>query len=264
MVTLTRLLGACIAWLTASPRRIIAAIAVPVFAVIVLAGPDHNGRGVSSATQDAQTPTAPTASSGTGRPGTGTDGSTEGNGGGSTDGTGGGDGTSGGSATSSPTGAPEGGLPTAPVSVGPSDTPRPDPVLPEAAASVAVGYTQTVNSHDARSGKDHEFLDSYRRATPFVTSELYDKITADRRSGDVQWTQWTAQQAIVTVHIDRVAVPDGAPLPTSTKAYVRVRFTQIVTPHTGGAKPSSNPGEVTLVAEHQQNGRWLVSELLVA
>jgi hypothetical protein len=235
VVTLTRLLGAAVAWVTATRRRMVAAVAIPVLAVIAVAGPrtPDIGRSVGL---DASASTAPTA--------------------GGTVPAGGGGGVPGG---------PQSGLPTpTTVTVGPSDSPRPDPVLPAGPRDVAVAYVTTVNSHDARPGHDRDFLDSYRRARPYVTPDLYERITSPRSSGDYQWTTWTAQRATVAVRIDRVAVPDGAPLPTPTTVYVRVRFTQTATPHVGDADPVSDVGEVTMVTTRQRDGRWLVSQLLVA
>ncbi|HEX5496963.1 MAG TPA: hypothetical protein VFX70_20565 [Mycobacteriales bacterium] len=241
MVTLTRLLGAYVRWVTGSPRRMIATLAVPVVGAILLFGPDRDTAGHALT---AASPPPPDATTG-------------GTGGGHTPVTGG---TAGGG--SGPGGS---ALPTpSTVTVGPSDRPRPVPALPAAPAAVATGYVRTVDSHDARPGHDHDFADSYRRARRFVTAQVYALITAPSQRGDYQWTTWVAQHATVTVRVDRAAVPDGAPLPTASTVYVRVRFTQTVTPATRGTRPSSIPGEITVVTRRQPDGRWLVARLLAA
>lgn len=238
MVPLTRFLGALIAWVTATRRRMVAAVAIPVLAVIALAGPRTTDIGHSLGL-DASTATSAGSQPATASPTTANAGA-----------------------------APGGGLDGLPtpttVTIGPSDEPRPEPTLPAGPRDVAVSYVTTVNSHDARPGHDRDFLDSYRRARPYVTPDLYARITAPRSSGDYQWTTWTAQRSTVTVRVDRVAVPDGAPLPTPTMVYVRVRFTQTATPHAGDADAVSDVGEVTMVTTRQRDGRWLVSQLLVA
>lgn len=235
MVTLTRLLGAFVGWVTASPRRLIATVAVPVVVAILLFGPDRQPGGATAG------PVGVTGEAG----GAGSTGGAAGN-------------TAGGGPGAS-------GLPTpSTVTIGPSDRPRPDPALPAGPKAVALAYVRTVDAHDARPGHDRDFLDSYRRAKALVTGPLYASITAPSSRGDYQWTTWTAQRATVTVRVDRAAVPDGAPLPTANTVYVRVRFTQLVAPAAPGAQPSSVPGEITMITQRQRDGHWLVSRLLAA
>ncbi|HEY9472637.1 MAG TPA: hypothetical protein VIS06_02170 [Mycobacteriales bacterium] len=243
MVTLTRLLGALVGWVTATPRRLVSTLVVAVLAVVTLFGPvrhpDLNALSSDSGNSGGPRPSGTVPASGSTGPSSG---GTAGRGG--------------------PVGS---GLPTpSTVTIGPSDRPRAEPVLPAEAGAVATGYVQTVNSHDARPGHDRDFADSYRRARRYVTPQVYALVTAPNRRGDYQWTAWVAQRATVTVRVDRAAVPDGAPLPTPTTVYVRIRFTQTVNPGAPGVEPTSVSGEVTLITQRQHDGGWLVSQLLAA
>lgn len=241
MVTLTRLLGALVRWVTATPRRMVSTLVVVLLAAVVFFGPDpHPGAGAQPADSTGALGTASTS----GGPG--------------------GPGSAGSADPGGRSSGPAGSVGPTTVTVGPSDRPRAEPELPADAGAVATGYVQTVNSHDARPGHDRAFDDSYRRARRYVTPQVYALITAPNRRGDYQWTTWVAQRATVTVRVDRAAVPDGAPLPTPTTVYVRVRFTQTVHPGTAGAEPSSTPGEVTMITQRQPDGGWLVSRLLTA
>src|SRR5205814_6100798 len=112
-------------------------------------------------------------------------------------------------------------------------------------------------------GKDHGFLDSYVRARPYLTPQLYALVTAPSQRGDYEWAQWRQARATVAVQVQRVALPDGAPVPTATTAYVRVQFRQVVTPHAASASNAAGvlPGAVTLLVTGT-GGKWLVSQLL--
>lgn len=221
MVTLTKILGALVRWVTASRRRMVAAVAIPAFALIAVAGPA--GTTLARSIGDAA-------------------------GGGS-------------EASRSGDDAPAEPSPT-PVPIGPSNSPRPHPQAPAEAAAVARSYATTVNAHDARPGRDRDFLDSYRRVRPYVTPQLFGQITEASTRGGYQWATWSAQRALVTVRVDRIAVADGAPAPTATAATLRVLFTQVVTPQSG--RPTTEPGNVALVVTRQPGGRWLVSSLLAS
>ena len=248
MVALTRVLGALIRWVTATPRRVVSTLVVGLLVTVVFFGPDpHPGAGAQPADSTGALSTAGT-SGGPGGPG-GSVGPADPDG-----------------RSSGPAGSvgSAGSVGPTTVTVGPSDRPRAEPELPADAGAVATGYVQTVNSHDARPGHDRAFDDSYRRARRYVTPQVYALITTPNRRGDYQWTTWVAQRATVTVRVDRAAVPDGAPLPTGTTVYVRVRFTQTVHPSTAGAEPTSTPGEVTMITQRQPDGGWLVSRLLTA
>jgi hypothetical protein len=157
------------------------------------------------------------------------------------------------------------GLPgTTGAAPGPTVRPRPEPALPAGPADAARSYVLTADSHDARPGKDHSFLDSYVRARPYVAPSLYALITAPSQRGDYLWATWTRAQATVAVQVLRVAVPDGAPPPTPNTAYVRVQFRQLVTPHLAGGKDSRTDDAVSLVVTKDKSGHWLVTQLLAA
>ena len=95
--------------------------------------------------------------------------------------------------------------------------------------------------HDARPGGDKSFTDSYARTRPYLTDALYREVTAGSRRGDYEWAQWLAGKATVGVQVLKAGVPDGAPAPTATTAYVRVEFRQTVRPTAGAGGPTRRP-----------------------
>jgi len=235
VVTLTKLIGRIVGWLARSRRRQIAALVLPVLAAVALLAP-RSGGSPAPAGVLAGRPGAP-AGAEAGSPATG--------------------------GTPSATVPPASGLPgTTGPAPGPSVPARPAAVLPAEAVRVASAYVSTANTHDARPGRDRSFLDSYLRARQYLTPKLFALVSAPSRRGDYQWTQWLRAQATVAVDVQRVAVPDGAPLPTATTAYVRVQFRQVVTPHVTGVPASTATGAVSLVATRGSDHKWLVSRLL--
>jgi hypothetical protein len=234
MVRLSRLpaglLGALIRALTRSPRRRVALVAVPTLLVIALVAPRAAGRddrpsraGLAGGAPLATSTVTPTAT------------------------------------IPSPTGLPG----TTGPAPGPTVRPRPVPTLAKEPAAAARAYVLTANTHDARPGKDRGFNDSYARARPYVTAQLFALISAPSRRGDYLWAQWAAARATVAAEVLRVAVPDGAPAPTPTSAHVRVQFRQTITPHAaGGAVGPATLDEVSLVVTKASDGHWLVSQLL--
>jgi hypothetical protein len=231
VVTLTKLLGLAVGWLARSRRRQLAVLVLPLLVTVALLAP----RGVGSTASGALLAGRPDPPAGTET----------------------------GGVTPPATIPPATGLPgTTGAPPGPTVPPRPAAVLPAQAARVASGYVSTVHTHDARPGKDRAFLDSYRRARQYLTPELFALVTAPSRRGDYLWGQWQRAQATVAVEIQRVAVPDGAPLPTATTAYVRVQFRQVVTPHVAGVPGDFLTGAVNLVTSRGSDRTWRVSQLL--
>ena len=231
MVALTRLLSVAIRALTRTRRRRVASIAIPALVLVAVIAPRAAGR--DEATPRGVLADAPVAT------------------------------TTGDTGGPAPTAPRVTGLPgTTGPAPGPTPSPRPQPVLGAKPAAVARDYVTTANSHDARPGKDRAFLDAYARAQPYVTAQLYAQISAPSRRGDYLWTQWVQRQATVTVEVLGVAVPDGAPAPTASTAYVRVQFRQVVTPHVPGAGPTRTDGAMNLVVSKDRAGDWLVSRLL--
>ena len=223
MIRLLRLVSWAVHWATRTPRRVIGVLAVPILvAVALVAGPVRD------------------------RPDT---------------------------AASGPVAAPAS---AAPATTGPRSTELPGTITPvppqptvpsfrltPAQQAPAVGYVVAANSHDARPGRDGAFTDSYGRARRYVTADLYRQITAvDPRRGDYQWRQWLAGEATVGVSVLAVGVPDGAPAPTATTAYTRVRFRQTVRPTAGAQAPTSTVDALTMLVTRGSDGRWLVSRLL--
>ena len=164
----------------------------------------------------------------------------------------------------------------APTPGGPRSTLLPDttaPVAPQptvpsfrlspAQEASAVGYVVAANSHDVRPGRDKAFTDSYARARPYVTADLYRQImSVDPRRGDYEWRQWLAGNATVEVTVLATGVPDGAPAPTATTAYTRVQFRQTVRPTVGAEPPTTIVDVLNLLVTRGDDGRWLVSRLL--
>jgi hypothetical protein len=225
VIRLLRLVSWVVRWATRTPRRVIGMLAVPVLVAIALtAGPMRERPDTGPAA--APTSAGPTA------------------------------------AAPTPAGPRSTQLPdtTAPVS--------PQPTVPSfrlspAQQATAVGYVVAANSHDARPGADKSFTDSYGRAKPYVTAGLYRQIMAtDPRRGDYEWRQWLAGKATVDVAVLATGVPDGAPAPTATTAYARVRFRQTVRPTAGAEAPTSTVGVLTMLVTRGGDGRWLVSRLL--
>jgi hypothetical protein len=232
MVALTRLLAVLVRVLTATRRRRVATIAVPVLIAVALIAPRALGGDESAPPR-----------------------------GGVLAGGGAGQNASDGTPTATipaPTGLPG----TTGPAPGPTVRPRPALVLAAEPAAAARAYVIAANSHDARPGKDRGFLDSYVRARPYVTPRLYAVIAAPSRRGDYLWAQWSKAQATVTVEVLKIAVPDGAPVPTPTTAYVRVQFHLRVTQHATGGHVADTVDAVSLVVDKDQHGSWLVSRLL--
>jgi hypothetical protein len=220
---LLRLVSWVVHWATRTPRRVIGVLAVPVLIAVALAA----GPMRDGPEQPAGPVAAPT-----------------------------------GSAVPTPTGPRSTLLPDTTTPVPPQPT-VPSFRLSPAQEAVAAGYVVAANSHDARPGHDRAFTDSYARAKPYVTAELYRQIqAADPRRGDYQWRQWVTGEATVTVAVLATGVPDGAPAPTATTAYSRVQFRQTVRPTAGAQGPTSTVDVLNMLVSRGSDGRWLVSRLL--
>lgn len=224
MIRLLATVSWVVRWVTHSPRRMIGVLALPVLLGVALsAGPvrDRAPDGGADVLAGGRTATPlPT------------------------------------SATPPPSGLP--GTTGAPP--GPVASTRVEPVLLAEQVAVATRYVTTVNTHDARPGRDRGFQDAYHRAQPHVTPDLYGLISAESRRGDYLWAKWTARRAVVSVRVLGVGVPDGAAGPTESTAYVRVLFRQEVRP-AGGAVETAESSLNLQLARHS-DGRWLVARLL--
>jgi hypothetical protein len=235
VVALTKLVGFVVGWLARNRRRQVAVLVLPLLAAVALLAPRGAGSPGPGAVLAGRPEPPAGAETGSGAPG----------------------------GTPPPTVPSAAGLPgTTGAAPGPTVPTRPAAVLPPEAVRLATAYVSTANAHDARPGKDRGFLDSYRRARPYLTPELFALVSAPSRRGDYQWEQWQRAQATVAVKVQRVAVPDGAPLPTAATVYVRVQFLQVVTPHLPGAAGGAVSGAVSLVATRGGDQKWRVSQLL--
>jgi hypothetical protein len=224
MVRLLKLVSWAVHWATRSPRRVIGLLALPALIAVALAAGPMRDRPASDGTLADSATSAP--------------------------------------ATPRPTGPRSTVLPG---TTGPA-TPVPPPVpafrLSQDQSAPAVGYVTTSGHHDARPGADASFLDSYRRTRPYVTDALFKEVTADSRRGDYEWAQWRAGKATVEVTVLRTGVPDGAPAPTATTAYVSVVFTQTVRPTAGAGGPTVTTNSLNLLVTKAAGDRWLVARLL--
>jgi hypothetical protein len=223
VIRLLRLVSWAVHWATRTPRRVIGVLAVPVLVAVAVAAGPMRERPDSTPSGPVAAPT---------------------------------------SAAPAPTGPRSTRLP------GPTTPVPPQPSVPSfrlspAQEAPAIGYVVAANSHDARPGRDKAFTDSYRRARPYLTADLFRQIMAvDPRRGDYQWRQWLAGRATVEVTVLATGVPDGAPAPTATTAYTRVQFRQTVRPTAGAQAPTSSVDVLNMLVTRGSDGRWLVSRLL--
>ena len=223
MIRLLRLVSWAVHWATRTPRRVIGVLAVPILVAVALAAGPMRDRPDTTGSGPVAVPT---------------------------------------SAAPTPTGPRSTALPDTTTPVPPQPT-VPSFRLGQAQQAAAVAYVVAANRHDARPGRDKAFTDSYGRAKPYVTADLYRQITsADPRRGDYQWRQWLAGEATVEVTVLAAGVPDGAPAPTATTAYTRVQFRQTVRPTAGAQAPTSTVDVLNLLVTRGSDGRWLVSRLL--
>jgi hypothetical protein len=225
VIRLLRLVSWLVRWGTRTPRRAIGLLAVPaLIAVALAAGPmrDRPATPDRGGLADGRTSTAPAR----------------------------------------PSGPVSTVLPGTTGPAAPAPPPAPVFRLTQDQSAPAVGYAVAAGTHDARPGADKSFLDSYRRTRPYVTDGLYREVTADSRRGDYEWAQWLAGKATVEVKVGKVGVPDGAPAPTASTAYIRVEFTQTVRPTAGAGGPTVTANALNLLVSRGADGRWLVSRLL--
>lgn len=223
MIRLLRLVSWAVHWATRTPRRVIGVLVIPVLVAVAFGAGPMRDRPDTTPSDPVAAPT---------------------------------------SAAPAPTGPRSTQLPNTTAPVAPQPT-VPSFRLSPAQVAPAVGYVVTANSHDARPGRDKAFTDSYGRARPYVTADLFQQIRAvDPRRGDYEWGQWLAGKATVEVTVLATGVPDGAPAPTATTAYTRVQFRQTVRPTAGAQAPTSTVDTLNMLVTRGSDGRWLVSRLL--
>ncbi len=126
-------------------------------------------------------------------------------------------------ATPPPVGSPGAGSNPA------SPTP-PTPPVPAGPARTAAGYVTALNTHDARPGHDQGLHDANTRTRRYVTDALYAQIeNPQTRTSPALWRQLVAAGAVTSVHVDKIAVPEGAPAPTTQHVEVRITYTVTTT-----------------------------------
>ena len=125
--------------------------------------------------------------------------------------------------TPPPTGSPGAGSNPA------SPTP-PAPPVPAAPARTAAGYVTALNTHDARPGHDQGLHDANTRTRRYVTDAVYAQIeNPQTRTSTASWQQLVAAGAVTSVRVDKIAVPEGAPAPTTQHVEVRITYTVTTT-----------------------------------
>lgn len=133
------------------------------------------------------------------------------------------------------------------------------PAVPAPAAQVAAAFVTALNTHNAQPGHDHGLHDANARTRPYVTDQVYAQIAdpQTRNSASI-WQQLTAASAITTVHIDKIALPEGAPPPTAKVVDVRITYTVTTTgQHLQAAQTLSQAMQVTLTP-----AGWRIDQLL--
>ncbi|MGW1496359.1 hypothetical protein [Streptomyces sp. NPDC002402] len=143
----------------------------------------------------------------------------------------------------------------------PNEAPAPASVPPKA-AETARQFAIAWASHDASPGHDTSFSDAGRRAAAYATADLAAQLREPGERSTRLWQQWVADKTRVTCAIDRVATPDGAPAPTTTRAFVRVLYT--CTTHSAGHQPTSSPDQLALEMHLASAGAWRVGALVNA
>jgi hypothetical protein len=132
-------------------------------------------------------------------------------------------------ATPPPTGSPGAGSNPASATP-PAPAPPPVPPVPAGPARTAAGYVTALNTHDARPGHDQGLHDANTRTRRYVTDGVYAQIeNPQTRTSPALWQQLVAGGAVTSVRVDKVAVPEGAPAPTTQHVEVRITYTVTTT-----------------------------------
>ncbi len=133
-----------------------------------------------------------------------------------------------GPATSPPASPPPTGSPGAGSNS--ASPPPPVPPVPAAPARTAAGYVTALNTHDARPGHDQGLHDANTRTRRYVTDGVYAQIeNPQTRTSTASWQQLVAAGAVTSVRVDKIAVPEGAPAPTTQHVEVRITYTVTTT-----------------------------------
>ncbi|MFC8442610.1 hypothetical protein ACFUJT_31170 [Streptomyces griseoincarnatus] len=134
--------------------------------------------------------------------------------------------------------------------------------VPPKAADTARRFVLTWASHDARPGHDVSFSDAGRRAATYATDELAAQLREPGNRSTRLWQQWLADRTRVTCAVDRVATPDGAPVATSERAYVRLLYT--CTTRAAGQPATRSHDQLALEMHHMPAGAWRVAAIVNA
>ncbi len=158
-------------------------------------------------------------------------------------------------ATPPPTGSPGAGSNPAPS----PSAPPPAPPVPAAPARTAAGYVTALNTHDARPGHDQGLHDANTRTRRYVTDGVYAQIeNPQTRTSPALWQQLVTAGAVTSVRVDKIAVPEGAPAPTTQ--HVEVRITYTVTTTGASLHPAQTLAQAMQVSATPAG--WRIDQLL--
>ncbi|MEU6346572.1 hypothetical protein ABZ883_37135 [Streptomyces sp. NPDC046977] len=152
-------------------------------------------------------------------------------------------------------------VPSTQGTAAPDEVPAPASVPPKA-AQTARQFVIAWASHDASPGHDTSFSDAGRRSAAYATADLAAQLRDPGDRSTRLWQQWVADKTRDTCVIDRVATPDGAPAPTTTRAFVRVLYT--CTTYSAGHQPTRSPDQLALEMHLASAGAWRVGALVNA
>ncbi|ATM24805.1 hypothetical protein SMD44_p20022 (plasmid) [Streptomyces alboflavus] len=126
--------------------------------------------------------------------------------------------------------------------------------MPTVARAFATAYAE----HDAADGGDRSYADAGKRAARLAVGELATDLGQKRPGQEAPWAALRAHQTKQTVKVTSVEVPDGAPAPTPSTAFVRVVYVLTSKPKSGASERRSEQLALRLV--HTKFG-WRVAEL---
>ncbi|MGW1616404.1 hypothetical protein ACWCQZ_44555 [Streptomyces sp. NPDC002285] len=161
-----------------------------------------------------------------------------------------------------PSTPPAASTPAARYTAAPDREPSASESVPPRAADTARRFVLAWASHDARPGHDASFSDSGQRAAVYATDELAAQLREPGSRSARLWQQWAADRTRMSCSVERVAVPDGAPAATGTRAYVRVLYT--CTSRSAGRQDTRSHEQLALEMHHEPAGAWRVGAIVNA
>lgn len=131
-------------------------------------------------------------------------------------------------------------------------------MLPRDAVETAREFASAYLQHNARDGHDASYSDAGERAARYASADLGAVLSQKRPAQDAPWSALRHEQALVTVKVTDVYVPDGAPAPDSSSALARVSYVQATAPKSGPLRRES--GQFAVRLARSATG-WQVTDL---